>query len=412
MYGGLSLTAEKAAAEPTKREIRASFIFGGWVLITFQDGDVPWPEIERRGRQRKIQHVTARAANMQQILLAASLQPPCLQTIVANSIVFPSPARPRPEDDGLTVAHIMCHFCHFGHRAMTTSLLCRRLAALSVNQHAAVRTRCYLAAPGGSLPHALQSVLPTRQEQEQQQLLPPRQYQQQQVRAFARRAAAATATDQEEEANSRAVGAPRIKADQIPPAFLRKLPRKPAPSVVRRRVERLRTYVGTERDIRHSPWRMNLVCQFAAGQTVNDALTQLDFCRKRMAPLVKQLIEKTVQEAAEKGGLHPTQLEVAECFATHGTHLKRMKIMGRGRTGIMHHRYTHVRLVLREIDFPLKIALSSSVAGKRKWLELMRTAEVEGEASRLEKEEVDRLEREIEQRRLDKEKEAAAKEGK
>ena len=29
MYGGLSLTAEKAAAEPTKREIRASFIFAG-----------------------------------------------------------------------------------------------------------------------------------------------------------------------------------------------------------------------------------------------------------------------------------------------------------------------------------------------------------------------------------------------
>jgi len=42
MHGGLSLTAEKAAAEPTKREIRASFIFGGWVWITFfQDGDVP-----------------------------------------------------------------------------------------------------------------------------------------------------------------------------------------------------------------------------------------------------------------------------------------------------------------------------------------------------------------------------------
>ena len=212
--------------------------------------------------------------------------------------------------------------------------------------------------------------------------------------------------------NMNKLGAPRISADQIPPAFLRKLPKKPAPSVVRKRVERLRTYVGTEKDIRHSPWRMNLVCQFAAGQTVPDALTQLDFCRKRFAPLVKELIEKTVQEAAEQGGLHPTQLEVAECFATHGTHLKRMKIMGRGRTGIMHHRYTHVRLVLREIDFPLKIALCSSVAGKRKWLELMRVAETEGEAARLEKEEVDRLEREIEQRRLEKEKEAAAEESK
>lgn len=310
------------------------------------------------------------------------------------------------------------------------SLLCRRMAALSVNQQSAIRTKCSLsisqnslgiertiaaastpsvhAAAGGPLQHVLMaSGVPTQQPQ------PP--LQQQQVRTFARRSAAARTEDGEEEKvdiNINKLGAPRISADQIPPAFLRKLPKKPAPSVVRKRVERLRTYVGTEKDIRHSPWRMNLVCQFAAGQTVPDALTQLDFCRKRFAPLVKELIEKTVQDAAEQGGLHPTQLEVAECFATHGTHLKRMKIMGRGRTGIMHHRYTHVRLVLREIDFPLKIALCSSVAGKRKWLELMRVAETEGEAARLEKEEVDRLEREIEQRRLEKEKEAAAEESK
>lgn len=262
-------------------------------------------------------------------------------------------------------------------------------------------------AEGGSPTHGLRSGAPVPSRQQPQ--LP----QQQQVRTFARRAAAATEIDpQEEDGNANKLGAPRISADQIPPSFLRKLPRKPAPSVVRKRIERLRTYIGTEKDIRHSPWRMNLVCQFAAGQTVPDALMQLDFCRKRFAPLVKELIEKTVQEAAEKGGLHPTQLEVAECFATHGTHLKRMKVMGRGRTGIMHHRYTHVRLVLREIDFPLKIALSSSVAGKRKWLELMRVAETEGKTSRLEKEEVDRLEREIEQRRLKKEKEAATAESK
>ena len=314
---------------------------------------------------------------------------------------------------------------------MASSLLCRRMAALSVNQQSAIRTKCSLSisqnslgiertiaaasassaahVAGGPLPHVLMaSGVPTQQQQPQHQ-------QQQQVRTFARRSAAARTEDGEKvkvDTNINKLGAPRISADQIPPAFLRKLPKKPAPSVVRKRVERLRTYVGTEKDIRHSPWRMNLVCQFAAGQTVPDALTQLDFCRKRFAPLVKELIEKTVQDAAEQGGLHPTQLEVAECFATHGTHLKRMKIMGRGRTGIMHHRYTHVRLVLREIDFPLKIALCSSVAGKRKWLELMRVAETEGEAARLEKEEVDRLEREIEQRRLEKEKEAAAEESK
>ena len=221
----------------------------------------------------------------------------------------------------------------------------------------------------------------------------------QQTRSFSRRAAAA----REDESAQPRKRAPQITSDEIPPAFLRKLPRKPAPSVVRKRVAKLRTYVGTEKDIRHSPWRLNLICQFAAGQTVPEALTQLQYVRKSRAPLVRKVINSTVKQAVEKDGVHPAQLEVAECFATHGKHIKRMKTMGRGRTGIMHHRFSHVRVVLREIDFPLKIALCNSVAGKRKWLEKMKIAEREGEATRLEREEVERLEKKIEERKKAKE---------
>ena len=76
---------------------------------------------------------------------------------------------------------------------------------------------------------------------------------------------------------------------------------------------------------------MNLVCQFAAGLTVPEALKQLMFCRKRKAPLVAAVIRRTANYANEEDGLVSGQLEVAECFATHGTHLKRLKIMGRGR---------------------------------------------------------------------------------
>mmetsp|Transcript_13137 Transcript_13137/g.28516 ORF Transcript_13137/g.28516 Transcript_13137/m.28516 type:complete len:291 (+) Transcript_13137:128-1000(+) len=222
----------------------------------------------------------------------------------------------------------------------------------------------------------------------------------QQTRSFARRAAAAGREDGSAEPRKRA---PQITSDEIPPAFLRRLPRKPAPSVVRKRVAKLRTYVGTEKDIRHSPWRLNLICQFAAGQTVPEALTQLQYVRKSRAPLVRKVINSTVKQAVEKDGVHPTQLEVAECFATHGKHIKRMKTMGRGRAGIMHHRFSHVRVVLREIDFPLKIALCNSVAGKRKWLEKMKIAEREGEGARLEREEVERLEKRIEERKKAKE---------
>lgn len=76
---------------------------------------------------------------------------------------------------------------------------------------------------------------------------------------------------------------------------------------------------------------MNLVCQFAAGLTVPEAMKQLTFLNKRMAPRVSNVIRRTANLADIRDGLQPSQLEVAECFATHGTHLKRLKIMGRGR---------------------------------------------------------------------------------
>lgn len=103
------------------------------------------------------------------------------------------------------------------------------------------------------------------------------------------------------------------------------------PFIIKRRKNLLRTYIGNERHIRHSPWRMNLVCQFAAGQTVPEALKQLMFCQKMHAPTVAKVIRRTANLADIRHGLQPSQLEVAECFATHGRHLKRLEIMGRGR---------------------------------------------------------------------------------
>jgi len=76
---------------------------------------------------------------------------------------------------------------------------------------------------------------------------------------------------------------------------------------------------------------MNLVCQFAHGLTVPEALKQLMFCQKIKAPLVAKVIRRTANLADIRDGFQPSQLEVSECFTTHGTHLKRLKIMGRGR---------------------------------------------------------------------------------
>ena len=88
-----------------------------------------------------------------------------------------------------------------------------------------------------------------------------------------------------------------------------------------------------------------------------------------------------------------SQLEVAECFATQGSHLKRIKPMGRGRQGIMHHKYAHMRVVLREIDFPLKIVMARTVNEKTRWIELQALAEADYQKAKARREELESMER-------------------
>ena len=166
------------------------------------------------------------------------------------------------------------------------------------------------------------------------------------------------------------------------------------PRIVKRRLNRMRTYEGKEKSIRHSPWRLNLVCQLAAGLPLPEALTQLEFCKKKMAPIVRKVLKRTSNLADIRDGLQPSQLEVAECFATKGTPLKRIKTMGRGRSGRMEHKHAHFRVVLREIDFKLRIYQAPTVNQKKRWFLLQQKAEADGARAKAEREEVERLERE------------------
>lgn len=176
-------------------------------------------------------------------------------------------------------------------------------------------------------------------------------------------------------------------------AFDTRIHPKLKPSIVRKRLARLRTYEGAEKNIRHSPWRLNLICQFVAGLPLQEALTQLQFLNKVKAPLVQKVLKRTSNLADIRDGLQPSQLEVAECFATKGKPLHRIMFHGRGRAGRMDHLHAHMRVVLREIDFKLKIYQAPTLSQKKKWFMLQQQAERDGARARAEREEVERLER-------------------
>jgi hypothetical protein len=103
------------------------------------------------------------------------------------------------------------------------------------------------------------------------------------------------------------------------------------PGIVQKRLASCKTYIGREMGIRQSPWKLNRVCQLAAGLTLEEALTQLRFCNIKNAALVAKVLKRTSNLADIRDGLQISQLEVAECFTNKAMMLKRNKPMGRGR---------------------------------------------------------------------------------
>ena len=62
----------------------------------------------------------------------------------------------------------------------------------------------------------------------------------------------------------------------------------------------------------------------------------------------------------------------------------------------MHHRFSHMRVVLREIDFKLKIYQAPTVNKKRKWIERQMVAEEDAARANQEREEILELKRQAE----------------
>lgn len=75
--------------------------------------------------------------------------------------------------------------------------------------------------------------------------------------------------------------------------------------------------------------------------------------------------------------------------------------------GIMHHKFSHIRVVLREIDFPLKIYQQKTLNQKKKWLLHQQRAEQDGKAAMAKRQELEQLMKQ--QEAQEQERKAAAK---
>jgi large subunit ribosomal protein L22 len=104
--------------------------------------------------------------------------------------------------------------------------------------------------------------------------------------------------------------------------------------------------------MRVSAQKLNLVAQLIRGKKVAAALADLTFSRKRIAQAVKKTLESAVANAENNHDLDVDSLVVAEAHVGNALMLKRWTPRARGRVGRIQKRFSHLTIVVREVEEP------------------------------------------------------------
>jgi large subunit ribosomal protein L22 len=103
------------------------------------------------------------------------------------------------------------------------------------------------------------------------------------------------------------------------------------------------------RSLRVSPQKLNLVAGLIRGKKVSQALSDLEFSRKRIAGDVRKCVMSAVANAENNHGLDVDDLVVAEAYVGKNLVLRRFHARGRGRSGKILKPFSQLTVVVREV---------------------------------------------------------------
>jgi large subunit ribosomal protein L22 len=104
------------------------------------------------------------------------------------------------------------------------------------------------------------------------------------------------------------------------------------------------------RMLRVSPQKLNLVAQLIRGKKAASALADLEFSRKRIAKDVRKCLESAIANAENNHDLDVDDLVVVEAHVGKGFVIKRHVPRGRGRVGRIFKPFSHITIVVREVE--------------------------------------------------------------
>ncbi|MEM7694276.1 MAG: 50S ribosomal protein L22 [Pseudomonadota bacterium] len=107
---------------------------------------------------------------------------------------------------------------------------------------------------------------------------------------------------------------------------------------------------AVNRMIKVSPQKLNLVASLIRGKQVERALAELEFSQKRIAREVKKTLESAIANAENNHDLDVDALVVKEAYVGKAMQLRRFRPRGRGRVGGITKQFSHLTIVVREVE--------------------------------------------------------------
>ena len=119
-----------------------------------------------------------------------------------------------------------------------------------------------------------------------------------------------------------------------------KNPRRVADNEARAKLRMLRT----------SPQKLNLVAALIRGKSVDKALTDLTFSKKRVAQDVKKCLQSAIANGENNHNLDVDELVVAEAYVGKNLIMKRGRPRARGRFGKIIKPFSEITIVVRQVE--------------------------------------------------------------
>ena len=100
--------------------------------------------------------------------------------------------------------------------------------------------------------------------------------------------------------------------------------------------------------IRISPYKLNLEAKSIRGKKVDDALSYLEFSKKRISNTVRDILESAIANAENNHALDIDKLYVDEAFVGKNMVMKRWRARARGRAAKILKPFSQLTIVIKE----------------------------------------------------------------